>query len=55
MDKPVLNLDQLIVESFATLDTDPQTPAVIETGCLSGCGGGGVLIGDIVIGGGGGC
>lgn len=38
MDKPVLNIDQLTVESFTVSDTSPETEAGIdETGCMSDC------------------
>jgi hypothetical protein len=39
MDKPVLNLDQLTVESFTVADTtqDATAPGIIDTGCMSDC------------------
>ena len=39
MDKPELNLDQLIVESFTTSDLAEDSAAVgiVDTGCVSDC------------------
>jgi hypothetical protein len=38
MDKTVLNLDQLTVESFTVSDTSQRiAPGVIDTGCVTGC------------------
>jgi hypothetical protein len=38
MDKPVLNLDQLTVESF-TIETPSQDTeaGIVDTGCMSDC------------------
>lgn len=38
MDKPVLNIDQLTVESFTLSAADQQlVTGDVETGCVSGC------------------
>jgi hypothetical protein len=38
MDKPVLNIDDLTVESFTISDTNQASgPGIIDTGCMSDC------------------
>ncbi|HLM67078.1 MAG TPA: hypothetical protein VK358_06080 [Longimicrobium sp.] len=38
MNKPVLNIHQLTVESFPVSDANQETgPADVDTGCVSGC------------------
>lgn len=40
MNEPVLNIEQLIVESFATSDVETSQDAqvgIIDTGCVSNC------------------
>lgn len=38
MTKPVLNIDELTVESFTISDTNQDIgPAIVDTGCMSDC------------------
>ena len=37
MDKIVLNLDDLMVDSYTTTDTTSDTVAIDWTGCMSEC------------------
>jgi hypothetical protein len=40
MSKPVLNIEQLTVESFTISDPDPSQDAgvgIVDTGCMSDC------------------
>ncbi len=37
MDKTMLSIDQLTVESFTTSTANQEVVADVETGCVSGC------------------
>lgn len=37
MDNHVLNLDDLMVESFATTDSSSDVVGIVWTGCMSEC------------------